>query len=150
MISSRSAALSKGFWPYLARPTSAASARKSAVRFLAKASNSAPTMLNSNRPCSPRAFCQRGSALSLVSTPVQFDRAPSPIRPAPELGEHTDEVLAELGLDEEIPVASLAKRFEEVYVPGRADPGSLIAAISLAGRLADGSAPRSVPSSISI
>jgi excinuclease ABC subunit C len=31
-------------------------------------------------------------------------------------------VLAELGLDEEIPVASLAKRFEEVYVPGRADP----------------------------
>ncbi|MEZ5139545.1 MAG: excinuclease ABC subunit UvrC [Acidimicrobiales bacterium] len=31
-------------------------------------------------------------------------------------------VLAELGLDEEIPVASLAKRFEEVFVPGRADP----------------------------
>ena len=31
-------------------------------------------------------------------------------------------VLEELGLDEEIPVASLAKRFEEVYVPGRADP----------------------------
>ncbi|MFN8018475.1 MAG: excinuclease ABC subunit UvrC [Acidimicrobiales bacterium] len=31
-------------------------------------------------------------------------------------------VLTELGLDEEIPVASLAKRFEEVYVPGRADP----------------------------
>jgi len=31
-------------------------------------------------------------------------------------------VLAELGLDEEIPVASLAKRFEEVYVPGLADP----------------------------
>lgn len=31
-------------------------------------------------------------------------------------------VLTELGLDEEIPVASLAKRFEEVYVPGLADP----------------------------
>lgn len=30
-------------------------------------------------------------------------------------------VLTELGLDEEIPVASLAKRFEEVFVPGRAD-----------------------------
>jgi excinuclease ABC subunit C len=32
------------------------------------------------------------------------------------------EVLEELGLDDEIPVASLAKRFEEVFVPGRADP----------------------------
>ncbi len=32
------------------------------------------------------------------------------------------EVLEELGLDEEIPVASLAKRFEEVYIPGQADP----------------------------
>ncbi len=31
-------------------------------------------------------------------------------------------VLAELGLDEEIPVAALAKRFEEVFVPGQADP----------------------------
>lgn len=31
-------------------------------------------------------------------------------------------VLQELGLDEEIPVASLAKRFEEVFVPGVADP----------------------------
>jgi excinuclease ABC subunit C len=31
-------------------------------------------------------------------------------------------VLEDLGLDEEIPVASLAKRFEEVYVPGLADP----------------------------
>jgi excinuclease ABC subunit C len=32
------------------------------------------------------------------------------------------EVVEELGLDEEIPVAALAKRFEEVYVPGQADP----------------------------
>ena len=31
-------------------------------------------------------------------------------------------VLEELGLSDEIPVASLAKRFEEVYVPGQADP----------------------------
>jgi len=31
-------------------------------------------------------------------------------------------VLEELGLAEEIPVASLAKRFEEVYLPGQADP----------------------------
>ena len=33
-----------------------------------------------------------------------------------------ERVLEELGLEDEIPVASLAKRFEEVYVPGRADP----------------------------
>ncbi len=31
-------------------------------------------------------------------------------------------VLEELGLEEEIPVASLAKQFEEVFLPGRADP----------------------------
>ncbi len=31
-------------------------------------------------------------------------------------------VLEELGLADEIPVASLAKRFEEVYLPGQADP----------------------------
>ncbi|HET9076940.1 MAG TPA: excinuclease ABC subunit UvrC [Acidimicrobiales bacterium] len=31
-------------------------------------------------------------------------------------------VLEELGLDKEIPVASLAKQFEEVYLPGRPDP----------------------------
>jgi excinuclease ABC subunit C len=31
-------------------------------------------------------------------------------------------VLEELGLSDEIPVASLAKRFEEVYVPGAAEP----------------------------
>ena len=32
------------------------------------------------------------------------------------------QVVAELGLSDEIPVASLAKRFEEVYVPGRQEP----------------------------
>jgi excinuclease ABC subunit C len=31
-------------------------------------------------------------------------------------------VLEDLGLDKEIPAASLAKRFEEVYLPGMADP----------------------------
>ena len=31
-------------------------------------------------------------------------------------------VLEELGLEEEIPVAALAKQFEEVYLPGQADP----------------------------
>lgn len=31
-------------------------------------------------------------------------------------------VLRELGLEEEIPVCSLAKQFEEVYVPGRSEP----------------------------
>jgi excinuclease ABC subunit C len=32
------------------------------------------------------------------------------------------EVVAELGLSDEIPVAALAKRFEEVYIPGRPEP----------------------------
>ncbi len=32
------------------------------------------------------------------------------------------EVLNELGLENEIPLAALAKRFEDVYVPGRANP----------------------------
>jgi excinuclease ABC subunit C len=31
-------------------------------------------------------------------------------------------VLTELGLEEEIPAAGLAKQFEEIYLPGRADP----------------------------
>ena len=34
-------------------------------------------------------------------------------------------VLEELGLRDEIPVASLAKRFEEVYLPGRSEPVEL-------------------------
>jgi len=33
-----------------------------------------------------------------------------------------ERVVRELGLEHEIPVAGLAKRFEEVYVPGRSDP----------------------------
>jgi excinuclease ABC subunit C len=31
-------------------------------------------------------------------------------------------VVEELGLEHEIPVAALAKQFEEIYIPGRADP----------------------------
>jgi crotonobetainyl-CoA:carnitine CoA-transferase CaiB-like acyl-CoA transferase len=42
-----------------------------------------------------------GRSLTMVSTPVQFDRAPSPIAPAPELGADTDAVMAELGLSED-------------------------------------------------
>ena len=38
-----------------------------------------------------------------------------------QLGVAVD-VINELGLADEIPVASLAKRFEEVYVPGRSEP----------------------------
>ena len=33
-----------------------------------------------------------------------------------------ERVVADLGLGEEIPVAGLAKRFEQVFVPGRTDP----------------------------
>ena len=36
-----------------------------------------------------------------------------------------ERVVAELGLTDEIPLASLAKRFEEVYVPGQAEPVSI-------------------------
>ena len=34
----------------------------------------------------------------------------------------TQRVVEELGLADEIPVAGLAKRFEEIYVPGRSEP----------------------------
>jgi excinuclease ABC subunit C len=33
-----------------------------------------------------------------------------------------ERVVRELGLEDEIPLASLAKRFEEVFVPGRSEP----------------------------
>jgi excinuclease ABC subunit C len=33
-----------------------------------------------------------------------------------------EDVLSELGFEEEIPLASLAKQFEEIYVPGRSEP----------------------------
>ena len=42
-----------------------------------------------------------GRKLKMVATPVQFDREPLRARPAPELGAHNDEVLAEIGLSED-------------------------------------------------
>jgi crotonobetainyl-CoA:carnitine CoA-transferase CaiB-like acyl-CoA transferase len=42
-----------------------------------------------------------GSTYELVASPVQFDEAPTPLRRAPKFAEHTDDVLADLGLDAE-------------------------------------------------
>ena len=39
-----------------------------------------------------------GAAFVLPANPVQFDETPAAVGPAPEHGEHTDEVLFELGL----------------------------------------------------
>jgi crotonobetainyl-CoA:carnitine CoA-transferase CaiB-like acyl-CoA transferase len=50
-----------------------------------------------------------GRVLTMVSSPVQFDRAAAPARPAPEHGADTDAVLLELGMDmDEIIKAKLA------------------------------------------
>jgi crotonobetainyl-CoA:carnitine CoA-transferase CaiB-like acyl-CoA transferase len=38
-------------------------------------------------------------SLAVVSAPVQFDRLSPPVRPAPEVGAHTEEVLLEAGFD---------------------------------------------------
>jgi crotonobetainyl-CoA:carnitine CoA-transferase CaiB-like acyl-CoA transferase len=40
-----------------------------------------------------------GSSFPLVTNPVQFDEKPTPLVRAPEVGQHTEEILAELGLD---------------------------------------------------
>ena len=40
----------------------------------------------------------RGSTLPMVTSPVQFDGVPGAPRAPPRLGEHTEEVLLELGL----------------------------------------------------
>jgi crotonobetainyl-CoA:carnitine CoA-transferase CaiB-like acyl-CoA transferase len=42
-----------------------------------------------------------GRSLKMVSTPVQFDGAALPARPAPEMGAHSDEVLSQLGFDDD-------------------------------------------------
>ncbi|MHB8465743.1 MAG: CaiB/BaiF CoA transferase family protein [Acidimicrobiales bacterium] len=47
------------------------------------------------------AVSETGAAFQLVTNPVQFNEEPATIVRAPGLGEHTDEVLAGLGLDED-------------------------------------------------
>lgn len=39
-----------------------------------------------------------GTTFTLVSNPVQFDERPAPLKPAPDLGQHTEEVLLARGL----------------------------------------------------
>jgi crotonobetainyl-CoA:carnitine CoA-transferase CaiB-like acyl-CoA transferase len=39
-----------------------------------------------------------GTRFTLVASPVQFDGDTPPLRPAPDLGQHTEEVLLDLGL----------------------------------------------------
>ncbi len=39
-----------------------------------------------------------GTRFTLVANPVQFDEMSPPLRPAPDLGQHTEEVLLDLGL----------------------------------------------------
>ena len=42
-----------------------------------------------------------GAPQELVANPVQFDTTPPDLRRAPQFGEHTDELLAELGVPED-------------------------------------------------
>ena len=46
-----------------------------------------------------------GRVLNMVSVPMQFDGAPLPARPAPQLGADSERILAELGYDEESVIA---------------------------------------------
>jgi crotonobetainyl-CoA:carnitine CoA-transferase CaiB-like acyl-CoA transferase len=51
-----------------------------------------------------------GATFTLVASPVQFDESPVELRPGPEHGQHTEEVLLELGLSwEEIAEHKSAK-----------------------------------------
>ena len=40
-----------------------------------------------------------GSTFPVVASPVQFDETPFTLTPAPEHGQHTEEILMDLGLD---------------------------------------------------
>ncbi len=54
-----------------------------------------------------------GRSLTHVSVPVQFGREVCPTRPAPSLGEHTEEVMMELGMDMD---AILQAKFEGILL----------------------------------
>ena len=63
-----------------------------------------PTTVHDDCQVAPNGYLQTVDTgehgdLTLVSNPIQFDNAPSPLQRAPEMGEHTDEVLQEFGLD---------------------------------------------------
>jgi crotonobetainyl-CoA:carnitine CoA-transferase CaiB-like acyl-CoA transferase len=47
----------------------------------------------------PQVSDDEGRTFALVANPVQFDERPAPLRPAPGHGQHTDELLLDLGYD---------------------------------------------------
>ena len=58
------------------------------------------------RRCAPTATSPTitdadGTARQLVANPVQFDETPPDLQRAPQFAEHTDEILRELGKDED-------------------------------------------------